>query len=184
MQPHLAGRHYDYVRSYPFDFVIGSLHLVYGKDPYFPEVFEGRQDREVYRAYLESLLDNLKAFKEYQVVGHIDYVVRYGVHKAEQYGYTEYADILDEILRCVIEDGRGIEVNTAGLQKGLGFPNPHYDVIRRYRELGGTIVTAGSDAHEPSGIGHSFRQIEDFLKAAGFRYRAEFKNGVPVFIHL
>lgn len=184
MQPHLAGRHYDYVRSYPFDFVIGSLHLVYGKDPYFPEVFEGRQDREVYRAYLESLLDNLKAFKGYQVVGHIDYVVRYGVHKAEQYGYTEYADILDEILRCVIEDGRGIEVNTAGLQKGLGFPNPHYDVIRRYRELGGTIVTAGSDAHEPSGIGHSFRQIEDFLKAAGFRYRAEFKNGVPVFIHL
>ncbi|MGI6011438.1 MAG: histidinol-phosphatase HisJ family protein [Ruminococcus sp.] len=184
MQPHLAERHDVYVHDYPFDFVIGSLHLVYGKDPYFSEVFEGREDREVYRAYLESLLENIRAFKGYQVVGHIDYVVRYGVHKAEQYGYTEYADILDAILSCIIEDGRGIEVNTAGLQKGLGFPNPHYDVIRRYRELGGTIVTVGSDAHNPSGIGYDFRQIGDFLKEAGFRYRTEFKGNVPVFIQL
>ena len=118
------------------------------------------------------------------MVGHIDYVVRYGAHKAEQYGYTEYADILDAILRRVIEDGRGIEVNTAGLQKGLGFPNPHYDVIRRYRQLGGEIVTVGSDAHAPEQIGSNFCLIEDFLREAGFRYRTEFKDRVPVFIQL
>lgn len=184
MQPHLAEYHKKYVTEYPFEFVIASLHQVFGKDPYYAEVFEGREDREVYRAYFESLLENIRAFDAYHVVGHIDYVVRYGAHKAEQYGYREYADVLDEILKHIIETGHGIEINTAGLYKGLGFPNPHYDVIKRYHELGGTIITLGSDAHEPVKIGHDFPGIVDHLKTIGFRYRTEFQNNVPIFIQL
>ncbi len=184
MQPHLADRHREYVKQYPFDFVIASLHLVDGKDPYYPEVFEGREDREVYRRYLESLLENVKKFSEFQVLGHIDYVVRYGTHKALQYGYDEYCDVIDEILRHTIETGCGIEINTAGLKKGLGFPNPHYDVIRRYFELGGEILTLGSDAHAPEEIGYDFSAVSDYLRTVGCRYVMEFEGKRPFFVQL
>jgi len=176
LQPHLAERHHEYVNQYPFDFIIGSLHIVDGKDPYYPEVFKGKEDSKVYRAYFEQFLENLKAFSEFQTVGHIDYVVRYGNHKAEQYSYEVYADILDKILHEIIDKGLGIEINTAGIKAGLGFPNPHPDVIRRYKELGGEIITFGSDAHVPEYIGYEFEQMRQMLLGMGFKYYAEFKQ--------
>ena len=176
LQPHLTERHHEYVNQYPFDFIIGSLHIVDGKDPYYPEVFKGKEDSKVYRAYFEQFLENLKVFSEFQTVGHIDYVVRYGNHKAEQYSYEAYADILDEILCEIIDKGLGIEINTAGIKAGLGFPNPHPDVIRRYKELGGEIITFGSDAHVPEYIGYKFEQMRQMLLGMGFKYYAEFKQ--------
>lgn len=184
MQEHLAQRHYEYVQKYPFDLVIASLHLVDGKDPYYPEVFAGREDKEVYRSYFESLLANVKAFSGYQVLGHIDYVVRYGRHKAQQYGYNEYADIIDEILLTVIQNGCGIEINTAGFKHDLGFANPHPDIISRYKELGGEIVTIGSDAHSPAYIGYRFNEAKYILKEAGFDYYCQFRQGRAEFVQV
>ena len=71
----------------------------------------------------------------------MDYVVRYGAHQAEEYSYRKYAEEIDEILKHLISHGKGLEMNMAGMKYGLGFPNPHPDVIRRYKELGGEIVT-------------------------------------------
>jgi histidinol-phosphatase (PHP family) len=184
MQPHLAKQHKEYVNRYPFDFVIGSQHLVDGKDPYYPEVFQQREDREVYLHYFEQLYDNVRAFTDYQVLGHIDYVVRYGKYKEKQYNYAEYADIIDGILRKVIEDGRGIEVKTAGLKYGLGFPNPHMDILRRYHELGGEIVTIGSDAHAPEYMGYEFSRIAELLKHIGFGFFAKFRQKTVNFFPL
>lgn len=175
MQPYLAEQHREYVKRYPFDFVIGSQHLVNGKDPYYPEAFEGQEDREVYRDYFEQLYDNVQTFSDYQVLGHIDYVVRYGKYKEKEYVCADYADIFDGILRKVIGDGKGIEVNTAGFKHGLGFQNPHVDILRRYYELGGEIVTVGSDAHAPEYVGHEFSKVTELLKCVGFRYFAEFR---------
>ena len=44
--------------------------------------------------------------------------------------------------------GKGIELNTGGFKYGLGHPNPCEDIIKRYKELGGEIITLGSDAHK------------------------------------
>jgi len=184
MQPHLAKRHLDYVKQYPFDFIIASQHLVYGKDPYYPEVFQEREDRAVYRRYFEELYENVKVFSEYHVLGHLDYVVRYGTHKAEQYGYNEYADIIDAILRNIVQNGCGIEVNTSGLKYGLSFPNPHMDILRRYRELGGEIITIGSDAHSPEYIGYDFSLTVDILKDIGFGFLAEFRQKAIRFVQI
>ena len=143
LQPHLGNAYKEYVSSYPFDFVIGSVHVVNRMDPYYGEFFEDKTDAEAYRqAFLETLTD-IRAIKDFDVLGHIDYIVRYGKEKEKYYSYTKFSDEIDEILKYLIAHGKGIELNTAGFKYGLGFCHPHPDILKRYCELGGEIITIG-----------------------------------------
>ena len=144
LQPQLAESFSDLLKEVPFDFVIGSSHVVHGYDPYYPSYFEGRKESACYMEYFESILENIAAFDEMDVYGHIDYVVRYGPNQNRQYSYGRYKEILDEILRTLIRKNVGIELNTGGYHYGLGEPNPCVNIIRRYRELGGEIITIGA----------------------------------------
>ncbi len=183
-QSHLAERCEAYANSYPFDFIIGSSHIVNGKDPFFPAFYEGRPEDESYRIYFESELENVKSFNTYDVYGHLDYVVRYGPNKNQFYSYQKFSDILDEILRALIERGKGIEINTGGLKYGLGHPNPTEDIIRRYHELGGEIITVGSDAHVPEYVAFEFKKAAAILQECGFSYYTYFENRKPKFVRL
>ena len=147
-------------------------------------VFEGRTDAEVYEEYFLETLENVKRFSGFQTLGHLDYVVRYGARQAEEYSYSRYADIIDEILKILVQRGCGLELNTGGIKYGLGFPNPHPDILRRFRELGGDIVTVGADAHRPEHVGYAFEQVREYLKNAGFAYVAEFQGRKPEFIKI
>lgn len=184
LQPHLANPFHTLLSSFPFDFVIGSSHTVHGFDPYYPDFFQERCERECYMEYFESILENLSAFSEMDVYGHIDYVVRYGPNKNLKYSYKQYRDILDEILHTLISKGVGIELNTGGFHYGLGEPNPCRDIIRRYRELGGEIITIGSDAHIPENIACCFEKAHRILSDCGFKYYTVFQNRKPVFLPL
>lgn len=184
LQKHLGQRLAAYIEEYPFDFVIGSMHLLHGKDPYDGELFQGRTDREVYQEYFEATLENIKRCSGFQVLGHLDYVVRYGKSQGKEYSYEAFSDILDEILRALVDRGIGLEVNTGGLKYGLGYPNPHPQVLKRYRELGGEIVTVGSDAHEPQSLGGWFREAGALLRECGFSYYAEFCRKKPSYIKI
>ena len=168
LQPHLNSYFHKLLKTMPFDFVIGSSHIVHGYDPYYKEYFKGREESACYREYFESILENLHAFSEMDVYGHIDYIVRYGPNQNKYYTYERYQDILDEILRTVIARGRGIELNTGGFHYGLGEPNPCRAVIRRYRELGGEIITVGADAHGPEKIAYDFDKAAAILADCGF----------------
>lgn len=184
LQPHLARKHAKVVSSYDFDFVIGSSHVVNGIDPYYPRFYDGRTESEAYREYFESVLDNIRAFDDFDVYGHLDYVVRYGPGKNADYSYVKYKDVIDEILKELIHRTKGIEVNTAGFKYGLGHPNPTEDIIRRYRELGGEIITIGSDAHKPEHIAYDFQKIPELLQTCGFSHYTVFQGRRPVFIPL
>ncbi|MCC8017647.1 MAG: histidinol-phosphatase HisJ family protein [Lachnospiraceae bacterium] len=184
LQAHLADTHRDLVNTHDFDFVIGSSHVVHGADPYYPAYYEGRTEAEAYLEYFESIPENIRAFDEFDVYGHIDYVVRYGPNRNKFYSYARYQDVIDEILRLLIRRGKGIEVNTAGFRYGLGHPNPTEEIIRRYRELGGEIITLGSDAHRPEQIAYGFDRIPDLLKSCGFRYFTVFHRRTPEFVKL
>ena len=169
------------IQEYPFDFVIGSSHWVNGEDPYYPEYFYGKVEDEAYREYFESILENLAVFDCFDVYGHLDYIVRYGPNTHRFYSYEKFADIIDEILRILIHKGKGIEINTGGFKYGLGHPNPTEDILRRYRELGGEIITVGADAHKPQHVAYDFAKVPGILKAAGFKYYAVFLERKPVF---
>ncbi len=184
LQPHLAALHRDILAQYPFDFVIGSSHVVHGVDPYYPVFYEGREEKSAYREYFESILENIKAFDGFDVYGHIDYVVRYGPTKNANYDWLEYRDVIDEILKLLIAKGKGIELNTGGFKYGLGHPNPTESIITRYRELGGEIITTGADAHKSEHVAFDFEKVPDILRAAGFRYFTVFKERKPEFIKL
>lgn len=184
LQPHLAALHQDILSQYPFDFVIGSSHVVHGMDPYFPKFYEGRDEKAAYREYFESILENLDAFHDFDVYGHIDYVVRYGPTKNENYDWTEYEEIINEILKKLIQLGKGIEINTGGFKYGLGHPNPTEDIIRRYKELGGEIITLGADAHSTEHVGFDFEKLPHILKNAGFEYYTVFRQRKPEFLKL
>lgn len=184
LQPHLAKELPVLVSSHPFDFIIGSSHVVHRQDPYFPEFYQGRTEDEAYREYFESILENLAVFDCFDVYGHIDYVVRYGPNTNTCYTYEKFADVLDEILRTLIAKGKGIEINTGGFKYGLGHPNPTESVLKRYHALGGEIITIGADAHQPEHVAYDFKKIPDILKNAGFSYYTVFQNRKPEFIKL
>lgn len=184
MQPYLGEQYRALVKRVPFDFVIGSVHVVGGLDPYYPAFFDGKTDEEGYRETFEETLEDLRNTEDFDVVGHIDYVVRYGREKAVQYSYKKFAEPIDEILKYVIDHGKGIEMNTAGFKYGLGFAHPHPDVIRRYRELGGEIITVGADGHKPEHIAYDFQRVSEILKACGFQYYTEFRSRKPEFRRL
>lgn len=186
LQPHITERLNKLVKSYPFDFIIGSSHVVDHVDPYFPEYWEGRTKKEGIYRYFESIIENCKAFQGFHVYGHIDYIIRYvpGQVKAtrkEDYSYTDYADILDEVLKTIIFYGKGIEINTAGYKYGLGYAHPKLEVLKRYQELGGELITVGSDAHKPEHLCYDFHLVPDLLQSLGYRYYATFEQGKPVY---
>lgn len=181
LQPHLGDRYREMVRVYPFDYVIGSVHLIRGMDPYYGKLFAGRPDAEAYREAFVETLQCLEGVRDFDALGHLDYVVRYGKHQAEEYSYRKFADEIDAVLKKLISMGKGLEMNTGGLKYGLGFCNPHPDVMKRYRELGGEIVTIGADAHRPEHVAYDFKQAAEILKTCGFRYYAEYKERTPEF---
>ncbi|MCI5479933.1 MAG: histidinol-phosphatase HisJ family protein [Lachnospiraceae bacterium] len=182
LQSQLTGFFSRYEKAWPFDFIIGSSHLLNGTDPYYPENLAQTSDQEIYRSYFESILYNLKHFDGFQVYGHLDYIVRYGRFRTKYYRCSDYMELFDEIFRTAIEKGIGIEINTSGLKYGLGFAHPHPELLKRYRELGGELLTIGSDAHQPEHIAYDFQTLPPLLKACGFSYYTLFRDRKPVFL--
>lgn len=180
LMKHLGERLREYLDGRGFDFVIGSSHLIDGKDPYFPEYFEELGQRNGILRYFESIVENIDAFSDFDVYGHLDYAVRYSPEKC--YNPVDFREVIDEILRKIVGLGKGIEINTAGLRKGLSHANPHPFILKRFRELGGEIITIGSDAHNTKDIAADFDRAESFLKDAGFEFYTVFRERKPHFV--
>lgn len=181
LQPYLEAENQKIILEHPFDFVIGSTHIVKQVDIYYPAYYEGRTEEECYREYFEETLKNARSNVDFDVYGHLDYIVRYGPNKNQFYTYEKYADVIDEILRTLISKGKGLELNTAGFKYGLGHAHPIMDVLKRYKELGGEIITLGSDGHAPEQIAWDFEKVPEILKEAGFTYFTSFQARKPVF---
>lgn len=186
IQPKHAQTLHQLAEAWPFDFIIASQHFVDGKDPYFPSFFEGHTTQERYIEYFQEILRNLRLCEntDFDTLGHLDYIVRYGQKHGAQYLYRDYADWIDPILQHLIDRGKCLELNTGGLKYGLGEPNPSTDVLARYRELGGEQITVGSDAHAPEHLAYDFATAESILQNLGFRYYTIFRQRKAIQIQL
>lgn len=178
IQPHLRRPLAVYAKSYDFDFIIGSVHMLDRKDPYYRDLYPDMTDEEIYRAYFKEVLEDLKVFSNFDVMGHLDYIVRYGITKDQDYSYDKYKDVIDPIIEKLVEMEKGLEINTNGLRCGMKEANPCIDILKKYRSLGGEIITIGSDAHEAKYLGYSFDVAENVLKECGFKYYTTFEKRV------
>lgn len=163
------------------DFIIGSSHLVHGQDPYYESFWVNRDIARSIDDYYESIIDNIKSCSNYDVYGHLDYIARYIPDKSYRYDIHDYMDIIETILKMLIERGKGIELNTAGLKYGMDAPNPDISVLKLYRQLGGEIITVGSDAHKAEDVAKYHDIAYELLKESGFRYYTIFEKRKPVF---
>ena len=185
LQPHLGAFYKDLTSKYPFDFVIGSSHFVNCMDPYYPSYWEHHGEKEGISSFLKVSLARAKAFYPYfDSYGHLDYVVRYAPHKDFSYSYEAFKEWIDPILQVLIDHGKALECNTGGLKYGLSQPNPSSAILRRYRQMGGELITIGSDAHAPEHLGYGFDACRRLLKECGFRWYAVFHNRRPEMVAL
>ena len=170
------------VDTYPMDFVIHSNHEVDDIEIFLPEFFEGRSQREYNRVYYEEILRTVNAFKDYSVLGHLDAFNRYDPKGVCE--FKEFDDLVYEILKVVINDKRGIELNTSSFRYGLKDLTPCRDILRMYRELGGEIITIGSDSHTREQLGFNIEAGKEELKKIGFEYFCTFADMKPIFHEL
>lgn len=182
--PELASRYEQLVRTYPFDYVIGSTHLVDNLDPYYKEFWSENSEEEGYQKYFKTITSNMEAYNDFDSYGHIDYIVRYGPNQNKDYSYKKYEEVLEPILRMLIQKGKALEVNTGGYKYGLGQPHPQQDILKRYKELGGELITVGSDAHRPFHLAYDFSKVESLLTSLGYKYYTVFEKRKPRFLKL
>jgi histidinol-phosphatase (PHP family) len=168
---------------HPCDFVIGSQHLVFGEDPYYETVWQQRTQREIYDEYMRVSLETAQYCDYYDILGHLGYVGKFCPFEDKLLRYEEYADAVDAILKTLIERGKALEVNTNGLYMTPS-TMPETAILKRYYELGGEMLTIGSDAHYECVVGHAVAETVEVLKTIGFRYICAFDNRQPRFIKL
>jgi histidinol-phosphatase (PHP family) len=163
----------------PLDFVIGSVHNMSpaagGKDLFALRYSTVEESMEVLEDYVSCLLA-LAPLSCYDALGHILYPLRYINGRAgHQLTFEPFSEQMDEVLRTVIATGKSIELNThGGRQIREWLP-----LLRRYHELGGELVTMGSDAHRPNFVGEGLVQAAWLLREAGFRYVTLYRRRVP-----
>ncbi len=173
-----------FLQRKPYDFIIGSSHMVNGIDPYYPRFFENRSTNDAICEYFQSILDNLKVYDDFDVYGHLDYVIRYPKNQDFEYSYEKYASYLEPILKTIINKGKGIELNTGGFRSSIHNSNPSLEILKKYKEFGGSIITVGSDAHTINDIASHFDLAKKYLLDAGFNYINIFINRKPIKISI
>ena len=137
----------------PFDFVLGSIHFVDDLDVYFEDYWRGKSVFQAERRYLETTLETVLVQDDFDVLAHLTYISKAHAHPAPRpVPYDQHKELIDEILRTLAKKGKGLELNTSGMDRCGGFL-PTADYFRRFRELGGQIVTVGSDAHRCNRVG-------------------------------
>lgn len=186
LQPHLVKQTEEFVRKYLFDFIIGSTHMVDSIDLGLngAKFFEGVSQKEAYLRYFEDVLNSIRSYDDFDVYGHIDYIIRYGNYETKGITFDDYRDILDSILKSLIDKGKGIEINTSGYKYGVNQTHPNIDIIKRYKELGGEIITLGSDAHITEHMCYSFDKAYEILREVGFKYITSFDKRKMNFIKI
>lgn len=164
---------------YPFDFIILSIHQVENKEFWTQDFQQGRTQQEYNERYYEEMLRVVKAYKDYSVLGHMDLIKRYD--KIGLYPFDKVKPMIAEILKIVIADGKGIEVNTSSHRYGLKDSMPSTELLELYKDLGGSIVTIGTDSHAPAHLGTYIGEAKSLLKGLGFQCFCTYEKMQPIF---
>lgn len=182
LQPKSMEKIKDFTSAYKFDTVIASIHFVDGTDPYMGTYYG---DKEPFRAFshvLEIMYETAVAYKDFDILGHYDYVARYSPYGPGDRDITmaKFGDWIEPILKFLAQEGKTFEINTKTYKNHKGYiPALDTAILKRFRELGGEALSLGSDSHNPDRIGDEFEKYALLAKSCGFRYLVYFKERKP-----
>ena len=169
------------------DFIIGSVHQVLGEQDFYFIDYEKLTMDEIYdllERYFREVYE-LSRTDLFDVVGHITYCLRY---MKQRHGIkadiSRYDDIIAETFRNLAQNGKGIEINTSGLRQGFGDCFPDLKYVKLFRDMGGEIITIGSDSHTVEDIAANSADGTGIARAAGFTRAAYFRKRKPYFIDI
>jgi len=179
MQRHTIPEFAALFDRYPFDFILLSVHQVMNQEFWTQDFQRNRTQKEYNECYYEELLYLVSHYSDYSVLGHIDLIVRYD--KLGVYPFDKVRSYVEEILKTVIKEGKGIEINTSSHRYGLKDSTPSKEILQLYYKLGGRILTIGSDSHKPEHLGAYIGETKTLLKSIGFETFCTYDKMQPVF---
>ena len=167
----------EVMSSNSFDQVIASIHYLEKSDPYYGGYFKGKDYKQAYGTYLETIYKEAIALRDFDIIGHYDYVARYAPYPQDSITYKEFGDIFDTLFRYLIENGKGLEINTKSCTGSKGRKTViDQDILIRYREMGGEIISLGSDSHIATSVADGFEHTAAMLRSLGFRWSSHYEK--------
>jgi len=182
------------VKTFDFDFVIGSLHSRHvGKS--IIENYSGfqnfktmtsSQDRQFMEKYFKVTLESVwDKNNDFDAWAHLTYPIRYitSVNR-RSVNICDYDNIIADILTGLIEREKSLEINTSCLNSDWKYTLPSFDIIKTYFNLGGRLITLGSDSHMSERLGLGFNEVINNLREIGFTEYYKYIKRKPVAISL
>ena len=157
LQPGSLGKIREYVKGFDFDVVIGSVHFVEHLDPYMQTYYEGKDYKRAYSGALEAICKTAFEYRDFDILGHYDYITRYRNYPCRSITLAEFGDYMEPLLK--------LDLN----------------ILKRFKELGGEALSFGSDAHDAFRLGESFEFYAEVVKKCGFTHLAYYKDRKPHF---
>lgn len=167
-----------------YDFVIGAIHnLPNIQDFYYMDFSDESIDyMDLLSQYFEWEL-KLAQWDGFDTLAHLTYPLRYIVgNYGKPVDMSKFSEIIDEILLTLIKNKKSLEINTAGLRQPIGITSPDESIIRRYKQLGGELITIGSDAHYAEHLGAGIEQGYELALKCGFDKVALYQGRNPTLI--
>jgi histidinol-phosphatase (PHP family) len=183
-QPHLYTEYSEkLIEAHSYDYVLASAHkMIDNRD--FGEIIYNELNISFYCIRYLQELNAIVDWNKYDCVGHLDLIKRYSSMYNTKAHLMDYKNILENILIKIIQNGKGIEVNTSGLRQFAKECLPGLDIVKFYRQLGGEIITVGSDAHTADDVGKGIKEGIELIEQAGFNYISVYKNRQPAMIKI
>jgi len=178
IREHLARNAYDYV--------IGSVHIFRGSPYHADRVAAwtaGRPVSEIVAPYFDEVLSAIRSGL-FDTIGHLDFVKRYLMPHVRPEELAAAPELYEPLLAALIDTGTALEVNTSGLRQPPGETYPAPAIVERFRVLGGTRVSAGSDAHAPEAFTLGLAEGYRVVAAAGIDELAFRRGGSGISVAL
>lgn len=168
------------LKGYPYDFVLGSVHFINDEDVYYPEFWVGRDFLATERYYFAEMLRCVQIHDDFDVLGHLTYISKVKGHPSPRIiPLEDHKEVIAEIMKTLIAKGKGMEINTSGVDR-CGDYLPGIPYLKLFKDLGGKIVTVGSDAHTADRVGQYVNDACAIAKEV-FGYVCTFRDRRPVF---
>ncbi|MCM3693299.1 histidinol-phosphatase HisJ family protein [Neobacillus niacini] len=180
-EPHLLKEQYvETLKPLDLDFILGSVHNLNNQKLRLAL----KEDHSTANERYFTELYHMVSTADINVIAHFDLMKRYAYNENGLYDFRQYQEIIEQILKKAIDRNIGMEINTSGLRSGLSQTLPSIEIIQLYKELGGEILTIGSDSHTVETVGANLTDALTLAKDCGFNYIYKFEKRRPIAVKI